>query len=184
MAFHPLCLFKHWAELRLVDVAGTGKEQYERAQMLRGHHHYARRHGLDALKGRLVAALRSEKVLDFSYLLIGAAFWPSTPELYNRVFQGLHAQEQEQRVAATFASAFFLDRDDVACLLAERVVVEQGDRLTLQAAREVLQIAASVHHGGTCPRCNLRRESRPPRVVDLDIGPPVTYRPQNQEKRT
>jgi hypothetical protein len=188
MEVHPTCLFKHWSELRLLtgdaNYTNTGLANYERAQMVKAHYSYARRHGLDALKGRIVAALRSEKVLDFSYLLIGAAFWPELPLLFTRVYQGLQAQDREQRVASTFASACFLDNDDVACLLAERVVVEQGERLTLQAAREVLEIAASIQHGGACPRCHRRREDRIPRVVDLDIGLPVSFRPQNQEKNT
>jgi hypothetical protein len=177
---HPHCLFRHWVDLRLLDVESTGSENYKRAQMLKGHYHYARRHGLNALRGAVVAALRSEKVLDVSYLLIASVMWPDLEGLYNRVFQSLLAQDQEQRVAASFAAACFIDRDDVACLLAERVVVQQGERLTLQAAREVLEIAASLSHGGSCPRCNKRRGSSTPHVSDLDIGLPIQARQQEK----
>lgn len=179
MDAHPHCLFRHWVDLRLEGDTGT-TVNYKRAQMLKGHFSYARRHGLDALRGAVRAALRSEKVLDVSYLLIASVLWPDMQGVYARVFQSLQAQDQEQRVAATFACACFLDVDDVACLLAERVVVQQGERLTLQAAREVLEITASLQHGGFCPRCHKRRGSRIPHVSDLDIGLPIQARQQEK----
>jgi hypothetical protein len=179
---HPHCLLQHWVDLHLPGDTST-RENYKRAQMIHGHFHYARRHGIDSLRGAIVAALRSEKILDVSYLLIGTLLWPETPQMYERVLQGIYAQDLEQRIAATFASVCFIDQDDVACLLSERVVVEEGERLTLQAAREVLEIVASLQHGGTCPRCNRRRTSRIPRVADLDIGLPIQAR-QPRENTT
>jgi hypothetical protein len=173
-------LFRHWVDLRLEGDTGF-TVNYKRAQMLKGHFHYARRHTLGALRGAVVAALRSEKILDVSYLLIASVMWPDMEGVYARVFQSLQAQDQEQRVAATYACACFLDHDDVACLLAERVVVEQGERLTLQAAREVLEIAANLQHGGTCPRCHRRRaKNKKPHVSDLDIGLPIQARYQEK----
>jgi len=143
---------------------------FKRQHQIRSHYSYARRHGMDALRGSTQSALRGEKVLDFSYLLIGALLWPDLRGLLDRISQGLQAQEQEHRIAATFAAACYIDQEQVACLLAERVVVEQGERLTVQAAREVLEIIAHLELGGACPRCRLMRTSTKPRLDDLDVN--------------
>jgi hypothetical protein len=137
-------------------------------QQMKSNFSFAERFGLDVLLGSVRAALRGEKIFNFSYLLIGAALWPETDGLSSRVFQSLHAADPEQRAAATFASAYFLEQEQVACLLSERVVVGEGDRLTVQAAREVLEISASIKLGLACPRCGLRRTNTVPRLSDLE----------------
>src|SRR5581483_1185149 len=123
--------------------------------------------GLGVLRDSISSSLRGEKRLPLSYYLIGATFWPALDGLFPRIFQNLTSQEQELRIAATFASTYYMEVEQVACLMAERVVVEEGDPLTIDATREVLEIGAALRLGGGCPRCGRRRETTTPRLSDL-----------------
>lgn len=167
MGPHPRCIFQHWTALDAALPSST----FFRQTQLRSNLAFAKQTGMGALRASIQSALRGERVLNFSYLLIGAAFWPELEGLYSHVYKGLFMDDLEHRIAATFASAFFLDQEQLACLLAERVVVGEGDELTLQAAREVLEIISAVQLGGKCPRCGLQRTYNEPRVSDMSPIP-------------
>lgn len=166
MGPHPRCIIWHWATCtgpdgRVTDVV------FKRVQLLRSDHDFAEKYGLGVLRDSISSSLRGEKRLPLSYYLIGAAFWPAMTGLFERILQNLTSQDQELRIAATFAATYYMDVEQVACLLAERVVVEEGDPLTVDATREVLEIGAALKLGGSCPRCGRRRESTTPRLSDL-----------------
>lgn len=113
---------------------------------------------MSALKGDIWAAARGERAFELAFLpLAGVLFaCENAPTVTGFIFQYLRRGSLEQRIAATYASTFFLDNHrDVAILLTERVVLAQEPRLLLQATRETLDIRLDAEGGGKCRRCGL-----------------------------
>jgi hypothetical protein len=85
-------------------------------------------------------------------LVVCAGLFPDDVVVEAYVRRVLHSEQHlEFRVAATYASVFFLPRsEEVASQLAERVLLGEGEQLLVLAARDVLGIWAATKNGGTC----------------------------------
>lgn len=118
-------------------------------------HVMGRRRGLDALRGAILGAAKGERAPERGMLVVGAGLFHDDAAVAVYVSRALHAaQALEFRIAATYASAFFLpSSQETACVLSERVVLEKEDRLLVLAARDVLDVWAATKDGGRCRRC-------------------------------
>lgn len=165
------CVLQHWYELRPKGEA-IGSENNRRFTALTALARRERRHGVDALRGDILAALRGERALEVAFLPLAAGLFHDTAitsALDQLILRALRDAAFETRIAATYAGAFRLDSwEEVGLLLAERVILQQEDRLLVAAARDVLAIRLATKDGGRCPRCTTTGNPRdwlPRRVV-------------------
>jgi hypothetical protein len=167
MAFGPSlrCVLQHWYELRLPGEP-TSAENTKRAVAVRSMNMVLRRQGLDALKGQCRRAARAEIVAEPIHLLVGAGVSSGDVVFETWVRRSLGHPRVDFRVAATYASVFFMEgSQEVARVLTERVILAEGVELVLAATRDALDIWSYVRTEGTCPRCG------------QTAGPPSTQKP-------
>ena len=113
---------------------------------------------MDALRGTILSALQGRRPIEVSFLVLGAGLFGKEQLIEDFVLRSLKSQRIDYRIAATFASSFYLDKNqDLAVGLTERVVVSEGEPLILQASQEVLALWNNSQRGGRCQRCGASR---------------------------
>ena len=163
-------MLQHWYELRPKGQK-IGAENNRRFVDIKALLMVGRRQGLGALRTAVINAARGARAAEVAYYPVGAGLFTDDLAVETFVRTGLQHQRADYRIAATFASSFYLGRsEEVAFLLAERVVLPEGDPMVVQAAREVLDIWTDVRSGGKCRRCGLTDGSpSTPKLQGLEI---------------
>lgn len=147
------CCLQHWYELRLKGER-IGSVNNKRFTAITSQHKMSRRLGLDALRGAIVSSVKGERAFEAVLLPIGAALFPDALP-FELVMQNLRSGTLELRSAAVFASSYYAG-SDLSVEIAEQVILGTGDRLILQAMKEVLDLRGRTDSGGACPRCGAR----------------------------
>jgi len=128
---------------------------------------------MSALKGDIWAVARGERAFELALLPLAGVVGQQldAPSIASFLIRYLANGSLEQRIAATYGAAFFLDSHrEVTLLLSERVVLAKEDRLLLQATREVLDIRLDTKDGGKCRKCGLLGVARgEPQPRDLEV---------------
>jgi hypothetical protein len=165
-----LCVLTHWYQLR-DKKEKIGSVNNHRFSDIKALAMVGRRQGLDALRGAIVRAAKGEQMPEPGYYPIGAGLFTDDLVVETFVRKGLHHQRSDYRIAATYGAAFYAGRsEEVAFLLAERVVLAEGEKMVLQATREALDIYVDTKYGGKCRLCGLTGGSpSTPRLQDLEV---------------
>lgn len=151
----PKCVLSHWYELR-ASGDPIGPDNNKRLTQITSMQALARRHGLGALRGAVLAAVWGKRPMEPCFLPIGSSLFYDEVDIERAVLNNLNIGEQPLRIAATYASIFFLDKEqEVASTLSELVVLAREHRLVIQAAHEALDIWMDTKSGGRCRRCGL-----------------------------
>ena len=154
------CVLQHWYELRPQGQV-LGSENNKRYVGIKALKMVLQRRGKDALRGEIFRAARSESMAEPAHLVVGAGFFPDDVLVETFVRKALSQQNRDFRIAATYASSFFLQLSrEVVIVLSERVLLGEGDALVLQASQEALTIGACAHNGDLCSLCSSRGTSR------------------------
>jgi hypothetical protein len=144
------CVLTHFYEFRERGER-LGSENNKRLAIITSQHKMARRLGLDALRGAVVSGMKGERVLEPALLIIGAALFPSSVPV-GLVLRHMVGNSLEFRTAAVFASVYYPE-GDLSVEIAERTITGEGDRLLLQAMKEVLDLRGRASTSSPCPRC-------------------------------
>jgi hypothetical protein len=160
------CILQHWYELRAKGLS-LGSDNNKRLVAITSWHRTMRRQGIDGLRGAIVASVKGERSWEAPLLPIGAALFQDVLPL-SLVLQNLRSGPIELRSAAIFASAFYFE-SPLSVEIAEQVVVGAGDKLMLQAMKEVLDLRSRTSTGGSCGRCGERGVQDQPRLDWLPL---------------
>lgn len=147
------CTLTHWYEFRRAGEA-IGSENSRRLVAITSQHRAARRLGTDALRGAIVSARKGYRPFEPVLLIIGAALFNElVPVSY--VYQRMTDSSFEFRTAAVFAAVYYPE-GDLSVELADRIITGTGDKLILQAMKEVLDLRSRASTSSACPRCGAR----------------------------
>ncbi len=169
-AFAPAlrCVLQHFYELRFPGDR-IGPDNNKRLAHLTSLHRLARRQGRDGLRGVILASVHGEARMDAEELPVGAALFPDIVPV-SFVLQKLRGDAIEFRLSAIFASVFY-PSGPLSLEIAEQFIVGSGNRLILQAMKEVLELRASSGSGGKCSKCGVRGLRNQALLQSLDWEP-------------
>jgi hypothetical protein len=154
------CILQHYYELKPDPVTDENTavalldEDARRLVDIKTLNAVARRRGLDGLRKDLLSSIRGEQVLTATGLLVGAGLFTDDLRVETAVRQSLRHQDFRFRIAATYASVFYMQKsEEISCILTERIVLAEGGSLILLASRDVMTIWSDVLSTGRCSRC-------------------------------
>jgi hypothetical protein len=145
------CVLTHYCDLHLVGDT-VGSVQNKRLVSVTSLHNVAARQGLEALHERLIGSVKGERVMEPALLPIGAGLFVDDLPI-ELILRHMRGDSPEFRAAAVFASIYHRSTD-LSVEVAERMIFGGGDKLTLQAMKEVLDLRSrTAVPGGSCERC-------------------------------
>jgi hypothetical protein len=147
------CCLTHWYELR-PNGEKIGSVNNRRLASISSQNRVARRQGIDALRGAIWSGVKGERAFEAVLLPIGAALFQDVLP-FDLVLRHLRHGQRELRSAAVFASSYY-SSTDLSVEIAEELISDKGDKLILQAMREVLDLRSRTSSGGKCRRCGER----------------------------
>jgi hypothetical protein len=107
--------------------------------------------------------------MEAAHLPIGAALFPDALPT-DFIMQKLRGDAFEFRTAAIFASVYY-SSGPLSIEIAEQLITGVGDRLLLQAMKEILELRDRASSGGKCGRCGVRGVQNQESMRSLDWLP-------------
>lgn len=147
------CALQHWYEL-VPKGQKLGEENQRRRASVRDLHMIFRRQGADGLRSEVLQAASGHARIKPVHLIVGAAFFSEKVEVETMVRRSLRHERADFRIAGSYAGLYYMGRsEEVAFLLADRVILGEEEAQVVAAARDALDIWNSVRDGGRCSRC-------------------------------